>query len=132
MKAKITLHFYPKKSKTNAAGRTPIYIRLTVDGERTEFSTKKFIENSKWSDDQLKMKGHTEEARSINSYLDMMRSKVLSAEMDLLHKEETISLEKVHSILRGVNKNERSLIEVFKDHNSRMKELIGKSYSQGT
>lgn len=37
-----------------------------------------------------KMKGNTEEARSINSYLDMMRSKVLSAEMELLHKRGII------------------------------------------
>lgn len=37
------------------------------------------------------MKGHTEEARSINSYLDLMRSKILSAEMDLIHKDEDVS-----------------------------------------
>ncbi|HMI04056.1 MAG TPA: hypothetical protein VK541_16335 [Pedobacter sp.] len=43
MKTKITLHFYAKKTKANVAGLLPIYIRLTVDGERLEFSSKKFI-----------------------------------------------------------------------------------------
>ena len=41
MKSKITLHFYAKSTKANAAGLLPIYVRLTVDGKRLEFSTKK-------------------------------------------------------------------------------------------
>jgi len=45
------------------------------------------------------MKGNTEEARSINSYLDMIRSKVLSAEMNLIHKDEDVSLQNVQSII---------------------------------
>ena len=56
MKTKITLHFYAKKTKANVAGLLPIYIRLTVDGERLEYSSKKFIEKSKWSDTLAKMK----------------------------------------------------------------------------
>ena len=47
MKTKITLHFDAKSTKANAAGQLPIYVRLTVDGKRLEFSTKKFVENSK-------------------------------------------------------------------------------------
>lgn len=43
MKAKITLHIYAKTAKANAVGQLPIYIKLTVDGERFEFSSKKFI-----------------------------------------------------------------------------------------
>jgi hypothetical protein len=34
MKTKITLHFYAKSTKANAAGLLPIYVRLTVDGNR--------------------------------------------------------------------------------------------------
>lgn len=132
MKTKITLHFYAKSTKMNAEGKLPIYIRLTVDGQRFEFSSKKFIEKSKWLPDLAKMKGQTEEARSINSYLDMMRSKILSAEMTLMHKEEEISIDNVKSILQGEYKKHRTLIEVFKDHNSKMKALVGKQYAPGT
>lgn len=132
MKTKITLHFYAKSTKVNANGKLPIYVRLTVNGQRLEFSSKKFIEKTKWSSELAKMKGNTEEARSINSYLDMMRSKVLSAEMELLHKEEELSIENFQSILLEKNKNHRMLIPVFQDHNNKMKELIGKKYAPGT
>ena len=67
MKTKITLHFYAKSTKANSAGLLPIYVRLTIDGKRLEFSTKKFVEKAKWSSELSKMRGKTEEARSINS-----------------------------------------------------------------
>ena len=75
MKAKITLNIYAKTTKANAAGQLPIYIRLTVDGQRFEFSSKKFIEKSKWSPELSKMKGSSEEARTINNYLDLKFSR---------------------------------------------------------
>ncbi len=132
MKAKITLHFYTRSKKANTTGKLPIYVRLTVNGERLEFSSKKFIDKAKWSPELAKMKGSTEEARSINSYLDMMRSKVLSTEMDLLHKEEEISIENFQAILLGTNRTDRMLIPIFQDHNNKMKELLGKKYAHGT
>ena len=35
------LLFYLKKSKVDAQGKCPIYLRITIDGKRTEISTKR-------------------------------------------------------------------------------------------
>lgn len=99
MKAKVNLNFYAKSTKVNAKGQFPIYVRLTVNGIRTEFSTKKFIESSRWLSEASKVKGTTEEARSINSYLDLLKSKVLDVQMELIHKNQELnSLITLHSI----------------------------------
>ena len=132
MKTKITLHFYAKSTKANANGLLPIYVRLTVDGKRLEFSTKKFVEKSKWSNELSKMKGTTEEARSINSYLDLMKSKVLDAQMELLHRNETLSIENFKNKLLGTEERQRMLVPIFQDHNNKIKELVGKEYASGT
>lgn len=132
MKTKITLHFYAKSTKANSLGLLPIYVRLTVDGKRLEFSTKKFIEKSKWSNELSKMKGTTEEARSINSYLDLMKSKVLDAQMQLLHRNETLSIENFKTKLLGTEERQRMLVPIFQDHNNKIKELVGKEYALGT
>ena len=132
MKTKITLHFYAKSTKMNADGKLPIYIRLTVNGQRLEFSSKKFIEKSKWSPEMTKMKGQSEEARSVNSYLEMIRSKVLGAELELLHKNEDLTIENFQAILLDKNKANRMLVSIFQDHNNKMKELLGKQYAPGT
>lgn len=132
MKTKITLHFYAKSTKVNANGLLPIYVRLTVDGKRLEFSTKKFVEKSKWSSELSKMKGTTEEARSINSYLDLMKSKVLDVQMELLHRNETLSIENFKNKLLGTEERQRMLVPIFQDHNNKIKELVGKEYAPGT
>ncbi len=132
MKTKITLHFYAKSTKANSNGLLPVYVRLTVDGKRLEFSTKKFVEKSKWSSELAKMKGTTEEARSINSYLDLMKSKVLDAQMELLHRNETLSIENFKNKLLGTEERQRMLVPIFQDHNNKIKELVGKEYAPGT
>ena len=132
MKTKITLHFYAKSTKANAVGLLPIYVRLTVDGKRLEFSTKKFVEQSKWSSELSKMRGTTEEARSINSYLDMMKSKVFDAQMELMHRNEALTIDNFKEKLLGTEQRSRMLIPIFQDHNNKIKELVGKEYAPGT
>ena len=132
MKAKITLHIYAKTTKANATGQLPIYIRLTVDGQRFEFSSKKFIEKSKWSPELSKMKGSSEEARTINNYLDLMKSKVFQIQMELIHKNEELSLENFKSRILGTHQRERMLIPIYQNHNDKIKELIGNGYAYGT
>ena len=132
MKAKITLHIYAKTTKANAAGQLPIYFRLTVDGQRFEFSSKKFIEKSKWSSELSKMKGSSEEARTINSYLDLIKSKVFDVQMELIHKNEELSLENFKSRILGTHERERMIIPIYQNHNDKIEELIGNGYAYGT
>ncbi|MCK6608086.1 MAG: site-specific integrase [Flavobacterium sp.] len=132
MKAKITVHAYAKTSKANKNGQLPIYFRLTVNGERFEFSTKKFIEKSKWSSEQSKMKGNSDEARSLNNYLDLIKSKVFDIQMELLHKNEELSIENFKSRLTGTHERERMIIPIYQTHNDKIKDLIGNGYAYGT
>lgn len=132
MKTKITLHFYPRSAKANAAGLLPIYVRLTVNGERLEFSSKKFIEASKWSPELCKMKGNNEEARSINSYLDLTKTEITGIEMALTHKKEALTLDNFKRVLFGDSQKQRMLIPIFQEHNDQMKKLLGNGYAPGT
>lgn len=132
MKTKITLHIYAKSTKANAAGQFPIYIRITIDGKRLEFSTKKFVDSAKWSPELSKMKGSSEEARSLNEYLDVMKSKIFDVQMKLIHANEKITIEVFKNKLFDINENKRMLIPIFKDHNNKIKELLGKEYAPGT
>jgi site-specific recombinase XerD len=132
MKTKITLHFYAKSTKSNSAGQFPIYVRLTVNGKRLEFSTKKFVQPSKWSTEMTKMKGQSEEARSLNEYLDLMKSKVFDIQMGLIHRNEEITIEVFKNILNGTKERQRLLVPIFEEHNNKIKELIGIEYAPGT
>ena len=132
MKTKITLHFYAKSTKANAAGLFFIYVRLTVDGNRMEFSTKKFIDSAKWSPAMSKMKGTTELARSLNEYLDLLKSKIFDIQMELIHRNVLLTIEVFKNRPLGIQDNQRMLIPIFKDHNNKIKELVGKEYAPRT
>jgi site-specific recombinase XerD len=132
MKAKTTLHFYAKSTKANATGLFPIYVRLTVEGKRFEYSTKKFIEPSKWSNELSRMKGNSEEARSINSLLDFTKNQINEIQFELLKDNITLNIEEFKNRLLGTKERERMLIPIFKEHNSKIKELLGIEYAPGT
>ena len=132
MKAKITLHFYAKSTKANGTGLIPIYVRLTVDGKRFEYSTKKFIEPSKWSNELSKMKGNSEEARSINSLLDFTKNRINEIQFELLKDGISPNIEEFKNKLLGIKEREHLLIPIFKEHNRKIKELLGIEYALGT
>lgn len=132
MKEKITLHFYAKSTKANTKGLLPIYVRLTVDGKRLEYSTKKFIDAAKWSQDQGRMKGNSEEARSINSLLDFTRNRINEIHFELLKESKNVNVEDFKNKLLGIKERERLLIPIFEEHNRKLKELIGLEYAAGT
>ncbi len=132
MKAKVSILFYAKRAKTNVNGLVPIYSRITVNGKRIELTTGRFVEFSKWSAEAGKMKGTTDEARSINSQLDILKLKIIDAQMELVHKNVPVTSESLKLKLLGGAERARMLVPIFQDHNNKIKELIGKEYAAGT
>ena len=132
MKAKVSILFYAKRAKTNVNGLVPIYSRITVNGKRIELTTGRFVELAKWSADAGKMKGTTDEARSINNQLDILKMKIIDAQMELVHKNIPVTSESLKLKLLGSNERARMLVPIFQDHNNKIKELIGKEYAAGT
>ena len=132
MKAKTTLHFCAKSTKANAKGLFPIYVRLTVDGKRFEYSSKKFIEPSKWPNELSRMKGNSEEARSINSLLDFTKNQINEIQFELLKDNITLNIDEFKNRLIGTKERQRLLVTIFEEHNNKIKELLGIEYAPGT
>jgi len=132
MKTKVSILFYAKRAKASVNGLVPIYTRITINGKRIELSSNRFVEISKWSTEAGKMKGNSEEARSINSHLDMLRIQIIDMQMELVHKKIPVTAETLKSKILGVDERARMLIPIFQDHNNKIKELVGKEYAPGT
>ena len=67
----INYWLYRSKAKN---GKAPIYCRITMNGQRIEMSVKRSIEPSKWIVGAGMVKGVSEEARTINNYLDAIKA----------------------------------------------------------
>ena len=76
MKNKIITHFYVKGSCKARKGEAPIYLRITVNGERAELATNRKVNPDLWDKDAQRVAGRTEPARIINTVLNNLVSKV--------------------------------------------------------
>ncbi len=132
MNAKLSILFYAKRAKTKTDGLVPIYIRVTIDGERIELSTKRYIHPDKWSIEGSCMKGYSGEAKSINSYLDALKAKVYDYQQQLIREDEFVNAENMRNKILGIDKRSHMLIEIFQQHNDDIKTLIGKEYASAT
>jgi site-specific recombinase XerD len=134
MERTFGLHFFLRKSKKKNNGESMIFIRITVDGESREISTKRKCMPHKWNASYGRLLGKTEEARSINAYLDTYQQKVFEAKRKLLECDTELTAENIKAVMLCVDIYHRKhmLMEVFMQHNLQMKDLVGKEYAPAT
>jgi hypothetical protein len=133
MNANIVNLFYIKRAKPNKQGLVPIFQRVTVDGQRIEKSTGKYIDPELWSPDGTKLKGKTDLARSVNSHLDSLLNDVVEAEKDLRMHREVVNYFNMKRKLTGDSGRQRMIVPIFKEHNKRIQALVPSGeYAQGT
>jgi len=132
MKTNFSLLFYMKKQKNYQSGSAPIYIRITVSGKRSETTTGRECEPSRWNTGAGRANGTKEDTRAFNAFLDDLQTKVYQAHRLLTEADELITAETIRNKFLGKTEKPRSLIEIFKDHNKKVEALIGKEYAKGT
>jgi site-specific recombinase XerD len=126
------LLFYLKKSKVDAQGKAPIYLRITIEGKRCEISTKRTIELSKWSKEANRVIGRTEDIRELNAYLDSLTTKVYQSQRDLIQDDKEVTAETLKNKILGIEEKERTLITIFENHNKQVEKLVGREFAAGT
>lgn len=132
MQAKVSILFYAKRAKATTAGLIPIYLRVTIDGQRIEISTKRYVEAAKWSIQQGRMKGSSGDAHSINTYLDILRGKVYDYQKELVHEGKLITAETMRNKLLGTEIKSRMLVPIFENHNNQIEALLNVEFATGT
>jgi hypothetical protein len=132
MNTKLSILFFVKRAKTNANGLLTIFIRVTVNGERIEFTTKRRTTSEKWSVEGNRMKGTSVESKSTNSYLDALKAKVYDYQQQLIREGEPVNAENMRNKIMGIDKRKHMLVAIFQQHNDEIKALIGREYAAAT
>jgi len=128
----LSILFYFKSSKKDKNGFVPIYLRITLNGRRAELSTHRKIHPLNWDNKACQAKGASEEARTLNNYLDNMKAKVYRQFNILESLGNPFSATDLKNRVIGNKIKHHSLIEVFNYHNDQLKQKIGVNYAKGT
>ena len=134
VRSSFAILFFIRDSRVRKDGTTSIEVVLTVNGERCTFSTGKKVKSCNWDKNKQQVKGKDEEAQSLNNYLKAIKAKLYQKEAELLDRGFIITadllrdayFDKVESI------KERSLFEVFEEHNQEQEKMIGNGVSKAT
>lgn len=132
MKTNFSMLFYLKKQKNYTSGLAPIYLRITVDGERSEVTTNRECEPEKWNSHSGRAIGTKENIKSLNAFLDNLQSDAYEAHRYLHENGKLITAEFLKNRMLGKSEKSYMLIELFKDHNSRVASLVGKGFAPAT
>lgn len=130
----ICIGFALKKSKILGNGTAPIYIRITVDGCRVEFTTRRYLNPEHWNAESQKTKGTSNEAKTFNQYLKTLEQQVYDAHRQMTDAKVAVTAEALRDRVTGKGEAEKSkmLVPIFKEHNKRVSLLVGKEYAEGT
>jgi len=128
----MSILFFGKKTKNESDKILSIYLRVTINGERFEVSSQRYVETSKWSASAGKVKGSSEDARSINQYLDSLKQKVYAYQKNIALEGKDFTKEMLRLKWFGIEQRIHTLVEVFRQHNEQLKSLIGKDNSKAT
>ncbi|MFA5330311.1 MAG: Arm DNA-binding domain-containing protein [Prolixibacteraceae bacterium] len=111
--------FYLRRYKIKD-GKAPIYVRITVDGKRTDIALKIDIEIDKWNNIKGMAKGKSEEIRSLITLLEKVRNRLMECYHELQLKKKIITSELIKEMFCGIVDKEYTLISLFDYHNKIM------------
>lgn len=132
MQTTFSILFYPRGNDIDKDGNAPIYLRITVNGKRSELSIKRKVLLKKWNSEGGKVRGTTNDVRELNRYMDAIRVRVQKIEENLSNNQELITSNIIKNIFLGKDIKHKMLLNIFQTHNDKIERLIGKEFASGT
>lgn len=132
MQSNLNFLFYLKKPKGYVSGPVPIYLRLTVNGQRAEMSISRECQPERWNSDAGLARGTTEEVKALNAYISILQGKIHQYHNQLLATGEPITAESLKNKVAGKPERARSLVKIFEDHNQKIEALLNEEFAPGT
>ena len=124
--------FYLRKNYLNKEGKAGIMIRLTVNGEVSQFSSKLDTEPDMWDVRTGRVAGNSMKARQLNGLLDNMQNSLRNHYYEIEKRESYVTAEKVRNAFLGIETKQRTLLELFKKQNDDARKLVGISKTPAT
>ena len=128
----LSVLFIIKKAKLLKNGDAPICIRITVNKRVVEVMIKRSIPVDLWDQKKECSKGKDRVATELNHYINTIRAKVLQIHRELEIDNKPITADIIKDCFYRRDKVQRTLLEVYAEHNEKCRALIGKEYTEST
>ncbi|WP_346856860.1 site-specific integrase [uncultured Draconibacterium sp.] len=130
MKSTFRILFYVRRNYVNKKGETGIMVRITLDGEIAQFSSKLKVNPDNWDTKNGKVTGNTMGARNLNDTLENIRASIIRHYRELEWQDTHVTAEKIRNAFLGVTVKAQMLLVIFKNHNDDLSKRIGKDITE--
>ncbi len=126
------IYLYLRKTRPNKENKYPVYIRIRLNKDKTEFPSGQYIAADHW-DDNMQKAIKCKESSTINGMLDTAKANINQAVSQLYMSKAEVTLDNIKLVLKGEAVEEtHTFIKVAQEHNDNFEKQIGKKYSQGS
>lgn len=130
---KMNILFYIKKSKLLKTNEAPLFVRITINGERAEVGLKKAVIPKYWDDKYQFAKPKAQNHIEINELVEKSKKRLESIFNYLLFEETEVTSRLVIDKFLGKKfEAQKTILEIFKEHNENAHKLIGIDFSANT
>ena len=107
-------------------------MRITVNGCIVDISIKRSCPVDLWNQAKENSKGKDRMSVELNHYLEITRSHVHQIYRELETSGKVITVDLVRKLFYGVDEDNKTLLQVFREHNEQSRKLIGKDFISKT
>jgi site-specific recombinase XerD len=133
MKKTFNQNFIIRRVKQKSKATTLVYLRITVDGARTELSLQRECDPQRWDSDKGGVSGKTEEVKSFNACHDAVQLKVYDIFQSFISTGVDFDGEKIKARYLGFDvEKPRMFLDVYEQNNKEFQALVGKGLSYRT
>ena len=133
-RSSFSIQFFIRDCRIKKDGSVTIEVKITINGKRSFFSTGKNITAENWDKVKQIAKGKSEESQNINNFLKALKNRLYEKEVELMERGYIVTAEllkdsyfnKVESL------KEKTLLEIFIEHNEDQAKNVGNGVAKAT
>lgn len=128
----LTTLVYLRTARPNRDHFCPIYIRITINNKRTDFSTGQKCLPDNWDLKRAKAKSNTPSGKLINAAVNSIIGKIQLISNRIQSNNLPFTIDTFLEEFKGKAPFKRTLVPIIQNHNALLKQLVGIEYAKGT
>lgn len=132
MRSTFNVLFYIKRNEPKKDGRVVIMVRITINGIRSQFSSKLLVQPEQWDSKNERVKGLVAEARNLNRLLENIGSSLNVHHNKFMSIDGHVTPERLRNIFLGLEEQEQTIISFFDKYNDQYKLKVGTTSTHRT
>ena len=124
--------FFLRSNYLNKDGTAAIIVRISIDGERQEWTTKLSCEPAKWDKKSGRAMGRSSKVFELNNHIQDIQTLLINHYYDIQRRHGYVTAEMVRNAYMGITQREESLLKLYEQHLEDTKKLVGLSKADPT